>query len=337
MRQERSKILSIVSAVICTALTIFTVTSCGNIYEELPPCPRGVNLRFVYDYNMEYANSFHKKVDCVTLFIYDEQGKLVTTRVEKSDVLQNEDYRMLIDLNLGKYQFVAYGGLACDEATFSFQNNIGEGSLLSENCLEMQHSGFTSNQKLHDLYYGKLDVTIDGDMYRDVALHMMKNTNNVRIVLQQLNGEPVYGEDFTISITDDNTLFAHDNSLLSNGDVVYSPWAQGTVSAGFMDEGESVKEVLVGYAEFSMSRLMSTNEPRLVIVRNDRGMEIVNISLNNYLLLLKSDLYTEMPKQEFLDRESEWSLVFFLDSKYEWSRTQIKINGWTVRLNSMEM
>ena len=59
--------------------------------------------------------------------------------------------------------------------------------------------------------------------------------------------------------------------------------------------------------------------------------------MNNYLLLLRSDLYAEMDAQEFLDRESEWSMIFFLDSDQTWLRTYIKINDWTVRINDMEM
>ena len=44
-----------------------------------------------------------------------------------------------------------------------------------------------------------------------------------------------------------------------------------------------------------------------------------------------------MDPQEFLDRESEWSLFFFLDEDGAWIKTYIKINDWTVRLNDSEM
>ena len=44
-----------------------------------------------------------------------------------------------------------------------------------------------------------------------------------------------------------------------------------------------------------------------------------------------------MPAQEFLDRESEWSLVFFLDSNNRWYNTRIIVNDWVVRINNSEM
>ena len=58
----------------------------------------------------------------------------------------------------------------------------------------------------------------------------MKNTNNIRVVLQQMNGGEVDDKNFTFRITDDNTLFAPDNSLISNGGQVYAPWHKATYS-----------------------------------------------------------------------------------------------------------
>ena len=50
-----------------------------------------------------------------------------------------------------------------------------------------------------------------------------------------------------------------------------------------------------------------------------------------------SMLFADMSKQEFLDRESVWSLVFFLDNGLRWLDTRIVINDWVVRLNHTEM
>ena len=72
-----------------------------------------------------------------------------------------------------------------------------------------------------------------------------------------------------------------------------------------------------------------------VAVNVKDGVEIINIPLINYLLILKSDLYASMDSQEFLDRESEWSMIFFLSPNLEWIKTYIKINDWTVRINDI--
>lgn len=331
---RRNRIARLASRVLCTLLSALSVSSCESFFEDLEPCPHGVSLRFVYDYNMAYANAFSAKVDCLTVLIYDDKGHYVGTRTVTGPELQDEAYRMRLDLEEGTYRFIAYGGMACEKRSFVFSPALGE-----EVAMERQEVRLDADiaapvhARLHDLYWGDL-VLETSDLYNGGTVKMMKNTNNIRIVLQQMNGEPVYAKNFRFRITDDNTRFAWNNDLLSNGTVIYQPWAKGEASTGVADDD---KEVVVAYAEFSTSRLVTGNSPRLVIGKAADGKEIVNIPLNNYLLLLKSELYEKMEAQEFLDRESEWSLVFFLDRDNVWIKTFIKINDWTVRLNDAEL
>ena len=98
---------------------MFMLTSCGVIYDDLEPCNGGAKMRFVYDYNLESANAFPAQVDCLTLHIYDADGNFIRTVTEESSVLADEDWRMEINLDPGKYHAVAYGGIACDKASFA--------------------------------------------------------------------------------------------------------------------------------------------------------------------------------------------------------------------------
>ena len=335
LARKRNRILKVAGTVFRTVLAVVALSSCESIYEDLAPCPHGVSLRFVYDYNMEYANAFPKKVDCLTLLIYDHEGGYVGTRIVTGPELQDEAYRMQLDLAPGTYRFVAYGGMACDRSSFVFAQPAPDKGVRQEETGVVLDADLTLpvREKLHDLYRGNLTLET-ADLYREGTVEMMKNTNNIRVVLQQMNGSPVNDGDFEFEITDDNVRFAWDNDLISNGTVTYVPWASGQASTGMTNDGG---EVVVAYAEFSVSRLMTKNSPKLVICRVSDGNEVVNIPLNNYLLLLKSDLYAQMHAQEFLDRESEWSLVFFLDENNRWVKTYIKINDWTVRVNDMDM
>ena len=283
---------------------------------------------------MEFANAFPKKVDCLTLYIYDEEGNYVDTRVVTGPELRDESYRMMLDLAPGKYRFVAYGGMACEKSSFSMVRAPAAGSKYDDAQARMDEDCLTNpdRKKLHDMYWGQLTLTT-ADLYQEGVVEMMKNTNNIRIMLQQMNGDPVDDKDFDFEITDDNTLFACDNDLVSNGEIVYTPWARGQVSAGLMGNN---KEVIMAYAEFSTSRLMLKNSPKLVIRRKADGGEVVNIPLNNYLLAFRSEFHRDMDKQEFLDRESEWSMLFFLDADHVWLKTEIKINDWVVRVNEIQ-
>ena len=329
----KRSIIPVAGAALLAAFVAFASSSCNTVYDDdLQPCPTGVSLHFVYDYNMEYANAFPAKVDCVTLYVFDGEGKHVTTCTETTDVLSREDYRMQIDLEEGDYRFIAYGGLACQAHSFAVGQEPQPGTHWSELSVEMVHDNLTSAQKLHDFYYGTAEGKVEVNAYKEVTLRLMKNTNNIRVVLQQVNGKPLSDEDFTFAVTDDNTSFDSSNNLTPNGTATYLPWSQGCQSVG-----ENEGEVTVAYAEFSTSRLVKeeSHRPRLSIRRASDGENIIDIPLIDYLLLLKSDAYSEMGEQEFLDRESEWSLIFFLDDRGEWLKTQIVVNGWVVRLNGM--
>lgn len=97
----------------------------------------GVSLRFVYDYNMEYADAFPKQVDCLTLLIYDDNDRYVAARTVTGPELRDENYRMTLDLDAGAYRFVAYGGLACPERSFAMTTVPAAGAALSDLCVRM--------------------------------------------------------------------------------------------------------------------------------------------------------------------------------------------------------
>lgn len=337
---KRCNILSTISAALCAVLMAVSLPACdGVIYDDLEACPHGVSLRFVYDHNMEFANSFHQQVDCLTLYIYDAQGNFVTKAVETTDALKDENYRMQIDLEEGDYRIIAYGGLACEQHSFKVVDEPMAARAADADLQVAMDEGALGTQ-LHDLYYGGLKMTVQANGYVENTLFLMKNTNHLRIMLQQVdNRVPLDDTHFAFTITDDNTRMDHNNDLVANGTVNYTPWAQGTLSVGTTEGSAGEEEAKVAYAELSTSRLVARTHqaPRLVVMNKETDKEVINIPLINYLLLLKSERYAQMSAQEFLDRESNWSLIFFLDQGGNWLRTQIVINDWVVRLNDMEL
>ena len=54
------------------------------------------------------------------------------------------------------------------------------------------------------------------------------------------------------------------------------------------------------------------------------------------MMQLRSEKYADMPPQEFLDRESDWSMLFLLNENDVWHKTEIIVNDWTVRVNDIE-
>lgn len=345
---------NILKSIFCTVLVAvqaIAFASCDSvIYDDLEPCDEGLRLRFVYYYNMEDANAFPSQVRCLTLLVYDNDGNYLQTRTETAEeLLSDEDWRMKIDLPAGKYKLVAYGGMACDNASFAFNPQPGAGVPMKDVEVGLKPACITApdGTRLHDLFFGALDVEVPDNAsdYTDATVRMMKDTNNVRIILQHIDGSPVNDGDFTFRVTADNTLFDYKNDIIPTGNTTFCPWAHDNAYAGLVaanpdDEyDEELQPVQVAYAEFSLSRFIYGANVALDITRNSDGSSVFSKPLNllNCLLLLKSDYYSEMGPQEFLDRESRWNLIFLLDRDNYWISTTIVINGWIVRINDIEI
>ncbi len=317
---------------------MFSITSCDRLHEHLAPCETGVRLRFVYDYNMDFANAFPSQVDCLTLLIYDSEGNYIRTQTAFKDETSDENWRMVIDLPAGTYSMLAYGGIQCEESSFAFVTPPAE---TPENRLQVrldpQFLSENVDRPLHHLYYGALDITVPeagaGTSYTEETVYMIKDTNDIRIILANDNGLPTDEADFEFTIVDNNTLLDWRNMPVDIPAQTYHPWAKGNVIAGLY---ASDVEAQMAYAEFSTSRLMRNSGALLRVTRVSDGSEVIRIPLVNILLLLKSERYRTMGDQEFLDRQSMWNLTFFLTQSGEWLKASIVVNDWLVRINNIE-
>ncbi len=333
-------------------LAVSVITSCGTESNDSPESVCGAKLRFIYDYNMEYANAFMHAVDCLTVYIYDESDKLVLTRTETSSVLADENYRMTVDLPEGKYRVVAYGGLECENTSFAHPAGAPSvGQHFTELALTMKpvHHQGEPTAPVHDLYYGSVNISVGKTtgVYTEATVEMIKDTNNVRVLLQHVTGKPVDPTDFTWELIDDNTHMTHDNKVKPVGAVTYRPWATGQAVMGAMDDGSAV---LAAYGEFSIARLVTDAQvadaaraeskkvgPILRITKSGSTKSTLDVPLNNLLLQMRSQHYADMDAQEYLDRQSHWTMLFLLNENDQWNRVEVKINDWVVRINDIDV
>jgi hypothetical protein len=65
-------------------------------------------------------------------------------------------------------------------------------------------------------------------------------------------------------------------------------------------------------------------------------VDVCRIPLADYALLVKGNYRKEMSDQEYLDRQDEYTMTFFLDEG-EWVSSVIYINSWRVVLNDTEL
>jgi len=336
--------------------------SCDNaIYDNEGDCSVTYSVAFRYDRNMKWADAFAHEVKSVHLYAFDKRGTLVWQQSECGEALKADDYAMTLDLPAGDYRLVAWCGLENDgERDESFtvpEARVGQTHIEELQCkLNRRYdaTGAYSKEKLYPLFHGMLDVSLpandDGGSY-SYTMDLTKNTNHVRIILQQLSGEEVNVKDFTFRIEEENGLMNYDNKLLPDEMITYWTYdtKSGTVGMGIDDYPEigkakctmqtssrAITPVCVAIADFSIARLVEGRKTYLTIETQDGMITSSRIPLTDYALLLKDGYDEDMTDQEYLDRQDEYSLTFFLDDDRRWIETSIIINSWKVVFDNID-
>ena len=218
-------------------------------------------------------------------------------------------------------------GKSTKEDLFCQLNRAGNGVVSTD--LEDLFHGMTNGQD-----YSRSASSAAGD---EVVIPLTKNTNNIRIVLQHLSGKPVDVNKLNFTITDKNGLMNYNNMLLGEDVITYKAWHKAQGSAGIGEQQEGViTEVNLALADLTVARLMADEEP-ILVVTNDEEEMVIRIPLVDYALLYKRLRYEDMPDQEFLDRQDEYNMTFFLDENYRWINQFIYINSWKVVLQESEL
>lgn len=321
---------------LCALLLACTMQSC--IKEDRSDC--GLDIRFRYTYNMLDADAFGREADRVRLWVFDAGNRLVA-HYDESGVRGTNGFSLHIPyLPEGNYSFVAWAGSTDEEgeyADFEIPQPADNGPKEALTArLPREEDGRTHRYPLNSLLNGTLDAHVSGEQ-QTLTIDMMKCTNTLRVILMPIQaGEALQAEDFAFSIEGKAGWLAHNAELLQEDPVTYRPYYQET-SIDPSATGEAVESAVV--AELNTSRLMVEAEPRLLIhdTKNDR--EIMNLNLAWFLSLQAiGEHRAEWSDQEYLDRQDEFAMTFFIDADQgTWMQTHIVVNGWVLSLEDVEL
>lgn len=291
------------------------MTSCDSFNEDLPECR--LFVKFKYDYNMEFADAFHSQVDKVELYVFDKDGKFLFKQTEEGSTLGTGSYLMEVKLPVGQYQFMAWAGAHDSYDITSLQAGV---SSIADLKLQLKREEtLIIDKELEPLWYGEINnVDFTGTTDQTEVINLIKDTNKVRFVFQGSN-EDSWGVDvnaYTYEIIESNGYLAHDNSLLGDDNLSFRPY--------HIEQ----KNLAAGIVELNTMRFLANRNARFVVTEKATGKKVFNINLTDFLVMTKIEGYN-MSAQEYLDRESEYKIVFFFADNNPWLVLQININGWT--------
>ena len=324
---------------------VFLCSACGSVFDDEGDCAPRYYVRFVYDMNMLYADAFATQVSSVDLYVFDaESGAYVTHLSDKGEALGSGSYRMPLTDNVEpgkKYLFIAWCGLADNGEDFTVAQTVAQpGDLTCMMARSRDEKGAYSKRNLKALFHGSLTAELpDKEGEHVYTVKLTKDTNNINLSLQHTAG-PLDPNRYEVTMTDDNGLMAHDNSLLADETIEYRPWYQdggalelGTATSradaedGDAEDGGNEGGYLI--AELSTARLMANHNARINIVDTQEDKVVFSIPIVQWAVKFRSANHARMGDQEYLDREDEYNLMVVLaDDGEGWLAAQIHINGW---------
>ena len=334
------------------------LSSCNDLmHDDLPPCDTGVDLQFKYDYNVQRADMFNDHVGGVCVFVFDEQGNLVARQDAanegKSQPLKDPNYAMRIDLQPGKYRF----------ATFAFQKKyedaLAQPGAKFQIALPQQGDNITALHARLDREQGKVNnqsqpldtlwqglsnelVEVKDLQVTRHTIGLVRDTKQLTISLHQTD-EPanINADDFSYQITNANGDISYDNSLLPDEELTYTPYYTWTTE--FKDTEGNVKE-RTAHAALMFSRLIwhpveeNDKNAILTITNKTTGEEVARINLADCLAQGRGAFEArQYSAQEFLDREYDYKLDFFLQGN-QWKYVQLSISilDWSKRIQRVD-
>lgn len=356
--QKSAKNILLLTTVLAGAMA-----SCDSILDyEKGDCSIEYRVKFKYDYNIKEVDAFAQEVKTVTLYAFNTDGTFVNQKTEQGDRLATGDYTMAIDLTPGDYDMITWAGL--DDQSFAVPlltpgvSKLQDLTVLTRRNIDNTRTGgeegeYIVQRNLPSLFHGRVErVTLSDKPAATRAIQklvttvpLIKNTNNIRVVIAQVNqnpGQPVTRainkDRFSYAIYDDNGYMNYDNSLLEDNLLTYLPFVTENSSIKTRAYADKPTEYPAAIAEISVARLLETQTPQLNIVDKETGKQLLPAnSLISYLALLKEQGFIDMPLQEYLDREDSFGMIFFVDENLTMLKSVMQINDWIVHLKEIEL
>lgn len=330
------------------AIGITTSSCSGLIYDDEGDCSSHYMIRFRYDRNIKFADAFANEVGSVSLYAFDASGALVWQKTESGEALRSDGYAMEVDVPAGKYDLIAWCHSPKEGAAgFTIGNSDAIASEPDLTCsFNRLHdaSGAYINSDLTPLFHGSLTAVefpaTEGT--HEFTIGLTKDTNVVRVMLKNLNGAAINKDDFDFYLVSANGSMDHLNRLRPDETISYKAWSKifGTTGMPDIASGNSrtITSVSAVVAEMTTSRFTKDEPVTLVVTRRGATEPVIELEVIKYALMVKGEYRRDMTDEEYLDRQDEYPLTFFLNKDNSWDKTQgIYINSWHVVINETDL
>lgn len=359
------------------ASLVLLTASCSMMHDDLPQCAIQPQTRtavhFIYDYNTTEEDLFSDLIGSVTLYVFDQDGKLVkqVEHTASSHELKSPGYTMMLDLPAGDYTFYAsaresengYEASLNSEGAKFRRSGASLGVTPSDIFYTLDHNNGVvehQNQPLEHFWLTlapqpftvtEAPIPAEGepqpdDVVLDATVALQRVTNNLHIeiirgedhIIGTKAAQKISPDDYNVWIETANGV--HKIDLTANpaddaSPLTYTPHAISAATTANNDPCVAT--------DFSLSRLIYSDDAakhdRLYVYSKTSG-KTFEYDLTN-ILETGHELYSDKSwsHQEYLDRQDSHTMrIEFNEDDTGWRYVElyIAILNWSKRIQNVE-
>lgn len=295
------KIYSIALRSLLVALVLAGAMSC--VRPEIDGCvdPRG-NVRLTVNLDVDVAtraNETPYRIENATVYVFDADNKYVASC--EGGQYTGEPYEFFLNLAGGSYKFIVWTN-QCDRYTTNFDEN----KPLSELEFFYNHSGHDcATELIPDLLYGNTGQAIEENRDNHVDVRMRPNTYTINI---KVKGLPSCADNFDFSITDNNSHYKFDNSIIADK-------ASFTHTQTCNQQGGELN------TSIKTLRLAKDRSPKFVF----KNATMNEVLFDNCLVKTITDAYQAAKQTVDFDKTFTYNIVLTYDTNMD---VTVSVNGW---------
>lgn len=307
----------------------------------------GIDLTFRYTYNVKESDAFGFEVGKVHVSVFDSDNLFVEEYTDEGDYILNGFTMRIPPLPEGEYTFVAWAHateLEDEYSNYQYTALTKGVSRTADLTARLRRNEMNCCEtRLNSVLNGTVSRTIGAER-QTVTIDMIKCTNTMRIILMPYRPDQQLDvEDYEFLVNGKSAWLGYDASLYQEDPVIYLPYYKETLtgdrarSLGVRSRANNEFIDNAAVAEINMSRLFSEVEPRFIINNKANGKTLLNINLTWFLSLQAiGERQPGWDDQEYLDRQDNYSITFFIDNDV-FMMSHIIVNGWVISLEDNEL
>ncbi len=313
-----------------------TLSSCNSlIYDGEGDCTSHNSATFRYEANVLKSDAFGRMVTGVNLYVFHKDGSPAGIYRQTRESSADNDFRLPLDLPPGEYDMVAWcTGAAASPRPVGFEitdkptviADLSATLPLSVGSDGKLRSSSDITPLFHGMATGIRITDAPGEAVLD-PIYLIKDTNRINIILQNLDGTPMSPGEYIFEITGSGDRLDCRNNVVPSSPFTFGSWETLQTSAALVKSDDAGAGIM---ARLTTSRLMTDIEQTVNISLASTGETVISFPLIEYLLMIKDNYSVFNSVQEYLDGVDEFTFNLFMDKGNIWAKTRILINGWRV-------